>query len=56
MKIALTILLFISMKANAFHAVTEILPGEEASQIDQNCVVAIAGKGLVVDELAAIVW
>jgi len=29
MKIALTVLLFVSMKANAFHAVTEILPGGE---------------------------
>ena len=32
------------------------ITGEEASLIDQNCVVAIADKGLVVDELAAIVW
>lgn len=34
------------------NAITE----EEAALIDQECVVAIADKGLVVDELAAIDW
>lgn len=105
--IALTVLLCISMQANAFHSVTEILPNGELvicsdgkvrenevgfpavgsrialfhkdfntkrktskdifgakignatvvdSKSDKNCIVAIADKGLVVDELAAVDW
>lgn len=34
---------------------TEIT-NDEAFGIDQNCIVAIADKGLVVDELAAVTW
>lgn len=32
------------------------ITNDEALTIDQNCIVAIADKGLVVDELAAVTW